>query len=90
MSRTGSQSEARPTSGNSLSAARTQALGGSIGRLGNRFHRAAAAAAVGGTVTGTSSKAFNDELHDRATEAVEAKLTPTPRELARQGKVREF
>jgi len=59
-------------------AAGGQALGGPSGRLGNRFQRTAAAAAVGGTlsaatggkfangaVTGAFSRAFNDELHQR-------------------------
>ena len=65
-----------------------------------RFQRTAAAAAVGGTLsaatggkfangamTGAFSRAFNDELHERA---MEAKLTPEQRRYRDEGETRKF
>ena len=70
-----------------VSAGAAQALSGPIGRIGGRFRRTAAAAAVGGTlsaatggkfangaITGAFSRAFNDELHSRALSAEGEKL----------------
>ena len=86
-----------------VSAGAAQALSGPIGRIGGRFQRTAAAAAVGGTlsaatggkfangaITGAFSRAFNDELHERAVEAMEAKLTDEQRDFVEKGQTREF